>query len=850
MIPVALLLVLAAASSACAPSLEGVEAAGARALEVGDLSSAERYAQTGLHRATGRGDTSSQRRFRVLAAEVLVEQRRHADALSMLDATTIDATQPDVIDLRALIVRGRARCLAGGQDAAIGTAEADLEQAARLAAELNASALAGDIARHRGNCAGLQGDFAAADMHFRRALALARANGLASVEAKATGSLGLLRVQMRRYDEAVSWLTQALTTATELKADLIAVKTLTNLGWCHYTLGAYDQALAFLVRAGDLAQARGYAGEEQLSLQMLGNVHYRLGDSARAERSYRRSLELATGIGDRKRTAELLGNLAIVQLDLRQYDQAARSVADSLRIKTEMSDVQALAHSLLARGQISEAKGRDDEAETLYRRVLESPRLDTEVEWETRASLAGLWVKRGRVSDADEQFREAFGIIEASRAGITQADHKISYLASLYRFYRTYIDFLVTNGEEDRALGVADRSRAQILREQTGTSAAQGVSTTREFQRVARSLNAVILFYWLGTSRSFLWTVTPDTVHVSVLPSEEIIRRRADAHQAAVLRSRDPLRESMADAQWLYTTLIAPAARHIPHGSRVVFIPDGALHRVNPETFVVVEPAPHYWIDDVVLLVAPSISVLTTTTGNASAVASRPGSILIVGDPLASGAEFPQLPHASREVTGIAAQFPTRDSAVYAGPRADPPVYARSSPAQFSFIHFAAHAEANPVVPLESAVVLSPGPDGSKLYAKDIISIPVLAELVTISACRSAGSRTYAGEGQVGLAWAFLTAGARNVIAGLWDVEDASTSDLMVDVYRALRHGHDPAGALRQAKLRLLRSESAYRKPFYWAPFVTFTRASSEAPPNSRTRRPPQALPATPVPSS
>src|ERR1051326_5788361 len=49
----------------------------------------------------------------------------------------------------------------------------------------------------------------------------------------------------------------------------------------------------------------------------------------------------------------------------------------------------------------------------------------------------------------------------------------------------------------------------------------------------------------------------------------------------------------------------------------------------------------------------------------------------------------------------------------------------------------------------------------------------------------SAGTRTYAGEGLLGFAWAFLNAGAHAVIAGLWDVSDVSTSQLMDRLYRS-----------------------------------------------------------------
>ena len=92
-----------------------------------------------------------------------------------------------------------------------------------------------------------------------------------------------------------------------------------------------------------------------------------------------------------------------------------------------------------------------------------------------------------------------------------------------------------------------------------------------------------------------------------------------------------------------------------------------------------------------------------------------------------------------------------------------------------------------------------------------------------MSACRSAGERTYSGEGLVGFAWAFLRAGAQRVIAGLWDVDDRSTAELMDALYARLSAGDAPARALRDAKLSLLRRGDNFAKPYYWAPFQMFT---------------------------
>ena len=85
------------------------------------------------------------------------------------------------------------------------------------------------------------------------------------------------------------------------------------------------------------------------------------------------------------------------------------------------------------------------------------------------------------------------------------------------------------------------------------------------------------------------------------------------------------------------------------------------------------------------------------------------------------------------------------------------------------------------------------------------MQVPLRADLVTLSACRSSGARTYAGEGLVGLARAFLQAGAGSVIAGLWDVPDHSTSEMMDRMYQQIAAGVAPAESLRQAKLSFLR---------------------------------------------
>ena len=264
----------------------------------------------------------------------------------------------------------------------------------------------------------------------------------------------------------------------------------------------------------------------------------------------------------------------------------------------------------------------------------------------------------------------------------------------------------------------------------------------------------------------------------------------------------------------------------------MLIVPDASLYALNFETL----PAPgsdcrlqtadcrlqgrHYLIEDFEIAVAPSLAMLDTHWAPAAAPTR---SLLLIGNAIARAPEFPGLKFAGAEMASVARHFPAGAVASFEGARAVPAAYRESMPDRFSHVHFTAHATANLDSPLDSAVILS-GPDAAfKLYARDVAALPLNAELVTVSACRSAGERTYSGEGLVGFAWAFLRGGARRVVAGLWDVDDKSTAELMDGFYTGLAAGEPAGTALRAAKLTLLRRDGPTAKPYYWAPFELFT---------------------------
>ena len=130
----------------------------------------------------------------------------------------------------------------------------------------------------------------------------------------------------------------------------------------------------------------------------------------------------------------------------------------------------------------------------------------------------------------------------------------------------------------------------------------------------------------------------------------------------------------------------------------------------------------------------------------------------------------------------------------------------------------------------QPALIFSPdttsGTDSDVLKMSDIFDLRLDADLVVLSACRTAAGKLYRGEGLVGLTSAFLYAGSRSVVASLWPVYDPSTSLFMEAFYKHLRGGATKAEALRLARTEIMESTiqsdavGRLAAPYYWAPFV------------------------------
>jgi CHAT domain-containing protein len=178
------------------------------------------------------------------------------------------------------------------------------------------------------------------------------------------------------------------------------------------------------------------------------------------------------------------------------------------------------------------------------------------------------------------------------------------------------------------------------------------------------------------------------------------------------------------------------------------------------------------------------------------------------------------LPGARREVSAIASLY-GEDAEAHLGREATEGRVLESA-SRGRIFHFATHGLLDPIVPLDSGIVLSPedGKDNGLLQAWEILDqLRIDADLVTLSACDTALGTEIAGEGIIGLSRAFQFAGARAVLATLWGVEDESTASLMCRFYAARQAGQSTDQALRTAQRSLI-DDQRWSHPYHWAGFV------------------------------
>jgi len=752
----------------------------------------------------------------LLKAEILHRLGRNNEALALVGPELPTSLATGELAIRRKLVQGAAYALTQR----LPEAGRSLDEAEALA-KADYPDILGQIAMRRGTVWFLAGNLNEAEAAYRKSLQIARERKDPFLEADALEGLGVVATREEHYDQAVDWDRAALQAARSAGAQHSLAQTLGNMAWSYRKLGDFENALALYKQAEEASTQSGAAGDQLYWLTGMENVYYEEHDYAAAETVLEQALDTARRQDDKGILIEFLNDLSELAAETGQLDLAERYLTEASQVAGVSPDQSE--QSMLIRGRIFESRHEYALAENCFRQVISDPRADSSQKWEAEARLAQVYAQESFDARAETEFRRSLGTIETARSSVQAEELRLSFLSTAISFYGNYIDFLVSQGRIAEALQVADLSRARTPAGGLTPRAGPFAHATRFSPRqIARRSHAVLLFYWVGEQHSYLWAITPAKLSCFRLPGRATLEPAVKAYRQAILGGRDVLNMEDTNGKQLYAMLVDPARGLIPTNSRVILVPGEGLYGLNFETLIVPGPRPHFWIEDVTISEAGSLALLSTAAKN---VGSRKKNLLLVGNPEPSDPDFPSLAQAPAEMRKVAGHFPASQCTLLQGKRATPSAYFDTQPERFSYMHFVTHGTASHMRPLESAIILSGDGRSFKLYARDIVAHPVTAEVVTISACNGAGTRSYAGEGLVGLSWAFLRAGARNVVASLWEVSDASSTGQLMDIfYSELDRGEDPAAALRSAKLSTLKSnfDTVFRKPFYWAPFQLY----------------------------
>ncbi len=613
------------------------------------------------------------------------------------------------------------------------------------------------------------------------------------------------------------------------------------------------QALPELPRVDGLERRHYILGAAAAAAHKLNRLHSALWLQDRAVEMVKEALRESGRGGTARQIEGLRFNLAVsfraragIELDAGLRQAAAGDLARARRlVEPEMLEV-------LGREQL------ETDPQVALATLTEA--LSLAPAGENRSLIASLHflagrahVKLGQRQDGEADFRA--GIAELRKeettllAGRQPGQSEEIWSAYFSRFqaaYRSLVRLLLEDGNVGEAFDYAEEARAfepldLVLRQPFAPARfvrLAGQSRSLKLRQIQAELPArtFLLESCALDDRLVLWLVSRDRCQVVTCNlSREILgrwtenldaqagTRHVEAFAAALAA---PFPDIVSEPLRL---IRAALGRHLQQG-RVVFIPDGPLYGL-PFAALRDRLTGRHVIDDLPVETAPSSTLYVYSLLRDADIPRRhtASSVLLIGDPLSPSAA--SLPGAASELKRLHRLYP--GATVKAGADATAErllTLARDS----SILHFAGHAFADRRRSSRSYLLLTPTPEHpGELYAGELLRRLTLprTRLVVLAACSSSAGGAVGPEGLAPLVRPLIAAGAPAVVAGLGDLRDQATAELLVRFHRYYRHGQDAAVALRHAQLDL-----AAEPVLLWAPFQVIGHAASPFPSTHQRR--------------
>ena len=747
----------------------------------------------------------------------------------------------------------------GDQERAV----ADAERAQAIYVEQGNTWAAGGLYNTLGSARSSQGLYDEALRLHELSLAACRKWNDPYGSAAAHNNLGEVLRSLGDCEAAVAHFESALEIGERIRWLDVLTITAGNLAKCLQELDRPDEALGLIDRALRLAREERSTPRIADMLYYRGDLLYEFERLDEAAEALAEGLETAGAMGDAMITLTLASKLAAVDWKRGRLDAAADRL-DALLPRLEAArNPNMLWEPLFTRARVRRDRGETGPAVDTFRAAidaLESVRTSMtdasaatgfqEEHSDVYRELADLYMLLGREEEAFEiiglmksdEARE-MGVGAGPRLEVEEqalVDEAESLRSDEARLVRLLRDELARPADRQRAeligawqaeidslklrfmdftSGLRDAHPEAYARLEvspvTFNQLRRGLHETEAFLEPVVLPDRVVVFVVRGGDEPLVYreTPAPESLVDGLIRDMRAGLEHPDGDwetaRAARLAGR-PMPEATVDpsvpARKLHALLIAPLAGDLVGVETLIVSPSGRLRYIP---FAALYDGERYLLDRY------EVSVLTQAGTLTSRRPVAPdASLLAFGNPDGT------LAGAEAEVADLEEIWsPAPVDAFYGADATKDRL--RLEAGGHDILHLATHGVLLNDRPEASYLVLAGDDPADRLTFRDIVLLDLYeTDLTVLSACETAVGDHGEGKEIAGLAYNFEQTGAAAVIASLWMVNDAGTSQLMTGLYRNLRGGEtSKAGALRAAQLALRNSDD-YAHPYYWAPFI------------------------------
>ncbi|XP_068758269.1 tetratricopeptide repeat protein 28-like [Montipora capricornis] len=708
------------------------------------------------------------------------------------------------------------------------------------------------------------GDMEKAMRYQRLSLAVCKDIGNRNGEGAAYASLGNSFQNLGDIKDAIQYHESSLKIFKEIGDRSNEGCAYGNLGNAYQSLGDFKTAIRYHKLQVDFAKEVGSKAQEGLGYLNLGNDYHKLSNHKEAIHYHELSLKVAKEVGDTPAVGMAYGNLGNDYDDLKDFTRALDCHKMHLEIAEKLGERAQVA---TACGNLGNAfRGLQDfqNAVYFYKQQLEVAKEVKDIVGEGAANnnLGCIYETQECYMDSVAFYKSSVRLVNDVRARLHLKDEWKINLRHLYQNCYTRLWCVLLKLEKvTEALSAAEQGRTQALKDLMEYNYRLAPSDDESFtpeDSVVEDLSYLpsnTVFVAMTDSNVVSWLIREgkvvdlsfertgdfdsttffrsllknafDRIGVTSRKGTKCEDRSLDGEKddeienetSSQTHSRPEHLKSNA-LRSLYDIIVAPFEDSID-GDELAVVPEGLLWLAPYAALM--DKNSKYLSESLRIRVIPSLTSLKMIANCPADYHCKNGALL-VGDPWVQEIVIPgekileQLPCAKEEVEMIGRILDTKPLTGREATKNE--VLRRLS--SVALVHIAAHGRME-----TGEIALSPNPlrktqlpeeDDYLLTITDVLNAKLRARIVVLSCCHS-GRGEIKAEGVVGIARAFLGAGARSVLVSLWAIDDEATLEFMKRFYQQLAKGKSASEALSKA-MKSMRESDELNKVEYWAPFL------------------------------